>query len=95
MLALAIAASIPGITQAGKLADSVKTMECGLAIALDDIANGNVTKNQDKFFFGINSLMNIFSDFKTQLGNIRANVSSVGGAIGNVISTSNSIKTSL
>lgn len=64
ILALAIAASIPGITQSGKLVESVKTMECGLAVALDNIANGNITSDNTSFFFGTNTLMTIFASFK-------------------------------
>lgn len=95
VLALAIAASIPGITQAGRLASSVQTMECGLALALDDVANGNITTDQTNFFFGTSTLINIFNSFNTELTNIQTNITSANTQIDNVISRTNTIKTAL
>lgn len=95
VLALAIAASIPGITQAGKLVSSVQTMECGLALALDDISNGNMTVDQTNFFFGISTLIDVFHNFSGQISNIGSNIHSANTRISDVITTSGNIMTSL
>lgn len=59
LLALAIGASIPGITQASKLSDSITTMQCGIGLMLDDLLNGNLTADSTSFFSGTNTLVTL------------------------------------
>jgi hypothetical protein len=73
---LAIAASIPGLTQAGRLASSFETIQCGVAIGLDDIMNGNTSYDKTTFFFGINTLLGIFNRLQGNLTDIQSNITS-------------------
>lgn len=70
LLLLAIAASIPGITQSGKLSGSFETIQCGVALAMDNIVNGNVTNDKSSFFYGVGSLVGVFNNLNLNLGNI-------------------------
>ena len=58
VLLLACAASVPGITRASNLADSIATMQCGISVMIDDILNGNTSNDQTTFFLGANGLNN-------------------------------------
>lgn len=73
---MAIAASIPGLTQAGRLSSSFETIQCGVAIGLDDIMNGNTSYDKTTFFFGINTLIGIFNRLQGSLTDIQTNITS-------------------
>ena len=74
VLLAAIGASIPGITQASKLSDSIRTMQCGIEITLDDLLNGNITNDQTSFFSGTNTLITQLSGMTSTLNNIDSNL---------------------
>lgn len=76
-LLLGAAACVPGITRASIMGDSIKTMQCGIALTLDDILNGNITQDGSTFFIGLTPL-------STKLVDLRNNVTDI---IGNLTGT--------
>lgn len=91
MLILAIAAGIPGLTQAGKLSSSFETMQCGIVLGMDDVINGNITVDQTAFFFGINTLSNILTKIRGRISDISGNFSSVQSSITSIVSDSSTV----
>jgi predicted PurR-regulated permease PerM len=70
VLLLAIAASVPGITKASTLSNSIKTMQCGVAITFDDLLNGNVTTDNTSFFMGVSTLATYLTSFSANITTI-------------------------
>lgn len=84
LLILAIAASIPGIMQASKLTDSVRTMQCGIGMTLDDLLNGNLNNAQTSFFSGTTTLVSLLNGMKGVLSNIQSQLNSVKSSVQSV-----------
>ena len=59
-----------GITRASTLSDSIKTMQCGVSLALDDLLNGNVTSDKSSFFMGASTLNTYLLNFKGNITDI-------------------------
>lgn len=53
LMLLAVAACVPGITRSSTLGDSFQTMQCGVALTMDDILNGNINSDKTSFFAGV------------------------------------------
>lgn len=71
LLALVVGASIPGLTRASKLADSIETMQCGVAVVLDDLLNGNMTSDKTSFFSGTNTLVALLGTLTGSINDIQ------------------------
>ena len=95
LLAVAIGASVPGITQAGKLSDSVGTMQCGIGVMLDDLLNGNLTLDETAFFSGTNTLVTLLNQLSTTVNDINSNFTSVKSSVTAVKTNANTIRTNI
>lgn len=92
LLGLVIATSIPGLTQASKLSDSIQTMECGVGLVMDDLLNGNITTDQTSFFSGTNTLVTLLRSLNNTIDDISNNFTAVKTSVDNVQSTANTIR---
>lgn len=62
--------------RASTVADSIQTMQCGVAISLDDILNGNISSDQSTFFLGTNTMVSRLADLQ---GNITSIITDLSG----------------
>ena len=60
-------------------------LQCATAIAFDDIVNGNVTKNGQNFFIGVNQLITEINALSTNMGSISTQLGNLGTGLGTVV----------
>lgn len=56
------------------MTDSIQTMQCGVAISLDDILNGNISSSKETFFLGTNTMVSRLTDLQGNIINIINNL---------------------
>jgi hypothetical protein len=85
-----------GITRASTLSDSIKTMQCGVSLALDDLLNGNVTSDKSSFFMGASTLNTYLLNFKGNITDIINNfTTNLGTDISQINGNLSTAKTNL
>lgn len=57
LLLLIIIVSAIGLSKASTFKEGLSDLQCATAITFDDIVNGNVTKDGNNFFIGVNQLI--------------------------------------
>lgn len=93
-LTLILTAGAIGMSKNKDIQTTVNAVGCSVSIAIDDVINGNVTKDH-KFFVGARTLASKITDIQNNLATISSNVNSVSTAINNANSAFNTAKNSI
>ena len=85
LLLLIIIVSAIGLSKSSTFKDGMNDLQCATAIAFDDIVNGNVTKNGQNFFIGVNQLITEINALSTNMGSISTQLGNLGTGLGTVV----------